>query len=145
VLEGNGYTILGTRTDQFDKTTAKANAADALTAHPDLDAMIGLFAYNTPANLEALRQAGKLGKVALVGFDEADGTLQGIVDGVVYGTVVQNPYDYGYKSVVVLDALARGDRSVVPPSGVVEVPARQIRRADVEAFWADLKQKLGKQ
>lgn len=144
VLTGGGFEVVGTRTDQFDKSVAKANAADALTAHPDLNGMIGLFAYNTPANIEALRQAGKLGKVKLIGFDEADGTLQGILDGNVYGTVVQNPYDYGYKSVALLHALAKGDRSMIPSDGRVEVPARQIRRDTVEAFWADLRGKLGK-
>ncbi|MEZ5967289.1 MAG: sugar-binding protein [Planctomycetota bacterium] len=145
VLAGAGFEVLGTRTDQFDKSVAKANAADALTAHPDLDGMVGLFAYNAPAILEALKQAGKLGKVKVVGFDEADGTLQGIVDGRVYGTVVQNPYDYGYKSVVLLAALKRGDKSLIGKNGRLEVPARQIRRDTVEAFWADLKRKLGKQ
>jgi len=144
VLEGGGFTVLGTRTDQFDKVAAKANAADALTAHPDLDGMIGLFAYNTPAILEALKQAGKLDEVRVVGFDESDGTLQGIADGHVHGTVVQNPYDYGYKSVALLDALHRGDKSMIGANGRVEVPARQIRRDTVEAFWADLKQKIGK-
>lgn len=145
VLTGAGFEILGTRTDQFDKSVAKANAADALTAHPDLNGMIGLFAYNAPAILEALKQAGKLDRVQVIAFDEADGTLQGIVDGHVYGTVVQNPYDYGYKSIVLLDALARGDRGMVGSNGRVEVPARQIRRDSVEAFWADLRHKLGKQ
>ena len=47
------------------------------------------------APLQALKDGGRLGKVQLVAFDEADDTLQGIVDGQVFGTVVQNPYQYG--------------------------------------------------
>ncbi len=49
---------LGTLTDAFDFAKAKANAEDALSRHPELDAMIGLFAYNPPAILQALEQAG---------------------------------------------------------------------------------------
>ncbi|MHC4990254.1 MAG: sugar-binding protein [Planctomycetota bacterium] len=143
-LAGEKYTILGTLTDQFDRAKGKANAEDALARHPDLDCMVGLFAYNPPLCLAALEQAGKLGEVKLVAFDEADETLQGIKDGTVYGTVVQDPYNYGFRSVEVLDALARGDRSVLPEGKVIDIPARQIRADNVEAFWADLKQKLGK-
>ena len=80
-IEGNGYTILDTRTDGFDQAKAKANAENAISLYPELDAMVGLFAYNPPACLEALSGAGKLGEVKVIAFDEDDATLQGIVDG----------------------------------------------------------------
>jgi ribose transport system substrate-binding protein len=144
-LTGTKYTVLGTLTDQFDRVKGKANAEDALSRHPDLDCMVGLFAYNPPLCLAALQQAGKLGTVKVVAFDEADETLQGIKDGTVHGTVVQDPYTYGYRSIEVLDALARGDRSAIPASGVIDIPARQIRADDVDEFWADLRRKLGEE
>ena len=34
-------------------------------------------------------------------FDEPDETLQGIIDGTVHGTVVQDPFEYGYQAVKV--------------------------------------------
>ena len=106
--------------------------------------MVGLFGYNPPLLLEALKQAGKLNQVKVVAFDEDDATLQGIKDGTVHGTVVQNPYMYGYKSVEVLLALRKGDKSVTPASKFIDIPARQIRKDTVDAFWNDLKTKLGK-
>ena len=142
VLENEKYSIMGTLTDQFDRAKAKANAEDAMSRFPDLAAMVGLFAYNPPLILEAVRQAGRAGEITVVGFDEADQTLQAIQDGIMYGTVVQDPYRYGYESVRVLAALVRGDRSVIPASGFLDIPARQIRRDNVAEFWADLKSKL---
>jgi ribose transport system substrate-binding protein len=144
VLKSDKYTILGTLTDQFDRVKGKANAEDTLSKHPDIGCMVGLFAYNPPLMLEALKQAGKLGKVKVVAFDEDDNTLQGIKAGHVHGTVVQNPYMYGYKSVEVLLALHKDDKTVVPASKFIDIPARQIRKDTVEAFWDDLKAKLGK-
>jgi ribose transport system substrate-binding protein len=79
----------------------------------------------------------------VVAFDEQAETLQAIKDGTCHGTVVQNPYAYGMESVRVLTSLLRGDNSVVPPDKFIEVPARQIRKDNVDAFWADLKQKTG--
>ncbi len=141
VIEGNGFKILGTLTDQFDRAKGKANAEDALAKYPDLGCMVGLFAYNPPLMLEALGQANKLGVVKVVAFDEDDATLAGIQKGVVHGTVVQNPYMYGYKSVEILAELAKGNTQVVPTSKFIDIPARQIRKADVDVFWADLKVK----
>ena len=81
VIEGNGFVILGTLTDQFDRAKAKANVEDTLSRHPDIDCMVGLFEYNPPLILEALEQADKIGSVKVVAFDENDRTLKGIQDG----------------------------------------------------------------
>lgn len=143
-IKGERYTVLGTLTDNFDRALAKANVEDTLSRFPDVGCLIGLFAYNPPAILEALEQAGKMGKVKVAAFDEAERTLQGIRDGQVQGTVVQNPYMYGFRSVEVLKALAAGDRTVVPADKFINVPARQIRKDTVDEFWKDLNAKLGK-
>ena len=143
-LEGEKYVILGTLTDQFDLTKGKANAEDVLSRHPSVDAMVGLFAYNPPLILEALKGADRLGEVQVIAFDEDDQTLQGIKDGVVAGTIVQNPYEYGRQSVKLLVDLAGGDESVVPESGMINIPARTITSDSVDAFWQDLKTKTGK-
>lgn len=143
-LEGNGFVILDTRTDDFTQAGSQTQAEDALARYPEIDGMVGLFAYNPPAILNALKNAGKVGEVTVVGFDEDDGTLEGIKAGEIYGTVVQNPYMYGYESVRVLAALARGDESVIPESGFLDISARKILPDNVEAFHADLKEKLSK-
>ncbi len=137
------YTILDTRLDDFDFPQAKANAQDAIAKYPNLKCMVGLFAYNPPMCLEAIKDAGKLNEIKVVSFDEDEISLQGIVDGTVVGTVVQNPYRYGYESVRVLNALANGDNSVIPESKAILIPARTIRKDNVKEFWAELKSILG--
>jgi ribose transport system substrate-binding protein len=143
VLEANGYKVLGTLTDQFDRAKAKANAEDALSKYPDIGCMVGLFVYNPPLILEALTQAGKAGQVKVVGFDEDAATLAGIKKGDVYGTIVQNPYQYGYKSVELLSEILHGDMIAIPPGKFIDIPARQIRLNTVDEFWTDLKSKVG--
>ncbi len=142
-VEGDRYTVLDTRVDQFDFSRAKGQAEDALARYPDLDAMIGLFVYNPPQILEAVREAGRLDQITIVGFDEDDDTLEAIERGEIAGTIVQNPYRYGYESVRVLAALARGDRSVLPESKVFHIPARKITSDNVGDFRAELAQLTG--
>lgn len=143
VIKNEKYTILDTRLDDFDFPQAKANAQDAIANNPNLKCMVGLFAYNPPLCLEAIRDAGKLNEIKVVSFDEDESSLQGIIDGTVEGTVVQNPYQYGYESVRVLNALANGDKSVVPENKIIHIPARKITKDNVKAFWAELKSLTG--
>lgn len=138
VIKNDKYTILDTRTDGFDFNKAKAQAQDAIAANPELDCMVGLFAYNPPIILDAVRDANKLDRIKIIGFDEDQVTLQAVVDGEIYGTVVQNPYQYGYESVRVLAGLARGDQTVLPTGGFQDIPARQIRRDNAQAFRDEL-------
>jgi ribose transport system substrate-binding protein len=107
------YELLDTRTDGGDQAVCRSNADDTLVKHADVKCLVGLWAYNPPAMLEAVKNARKQGKVVLVGFDENEETLQGIKDGHVYGTVVQNPFMFGYEAVKILAGLAKGNAATL--------------------------------
>ncbi len=101
----------GAVTDGANREVAKDNASKALAKignNPNV-CMIGLWAYNPPAILEAL--GDKYQQVKVVAFDEDDKTLLGIESGRVHASVIQDPYQFGYKSVEILAAEARGNTS----------------------------------
>ena len=51
---------------------------------------------------------------------------------------------YGYKSIEVLNALHNVTDTGADADGFINISARQIKKDNVEEFWADLKKKLGK-
>ena len=107
------FKLEGISTDGADEGKAQDKAKDVLEklkGTPNL-CMVGLYAYNPKAILAAVKSKGLTGKVTVAGFDEDKATLQGIRDGDIIGTVVQDPFNYGYKSVEILAALAKGDAS----------------------------------
>lgn len=132
------YTVLDILTDNKDNNLAKSNAEGALVRYPNVGCMVGLWAYNPPMILSALRSAGKEGQVKVVGFDEHEETLQAIREGSVVGTVVQDPYGFGYRSVELLAAMARGQTVEIPESGMIIIPHRVIRSDNVPQFAADI-------
>ncbi|MFN9125615.1 MAG: substrate-binding domain-containing protein [bacterium] len=142
VINEAGYTIVGTWTDSFDRAKAKANIEDVIIKHPDLKLMTGLFEYNSTLAVEVLRQTGKQGKIQLAAFDEGADVIAAIKEGFVLGTVVQDPYGYGFESVRVLLAFTKGDMSMVPENGVINIPAKVIKKDNADAFWKDLKAKI---
>jgi ribose transport system substrate-binding protein len=125
------YTLFRTYTDMPEgQQKAKQNAVAAvkdLAEEPNV-CMIGLWAYNPPAILSAVQDKEKQGKIRIVGFDEDAKTLQGIAEGHITGTVVQNPYQFGFQSVKLMAALTRGDKSKVPANGIVPVDFRIITK-----------------
>jgi len=132
--------------DYASREAAKKNADDVLTAlQGEKDVcLIGLWAYNPPAILNAVEHANKLGQVKIVGFDENFATLAGIEKGHIFATVVQQPFEFGYQSVRMMAKLAKGDRSLVPADGILNVPHRVIRQNDAREFSDWLKGILNK-
>jgi len=137
-LAGSNVSILDVRTDNTDLVRAKANAADSLVNHPDLAGMVGLWAYNGPAILSAVKEANKTDKVKIVAFDEQDETLSGIRDGSIYATVVQQPFEFGYRSMEMMSKILNGDKSGVPASKQIFVPTKAIKKDNVDQFTKDL-------
>lgn len=142
-------------TDASNREQAQNNARQVLEqigGQPKV-CLVGLFAYNPPAILEAAKSKGLAGKVKIVGFDEDEKTLAGIEAGEIAGTVVQDPYGYGYKSVEILAAEAKGDESKRSSTNVPhrlvtadgKVPAGEsVQALTVAAFRADFAAKTGK-
>jgi ribose transport system substrate-binding protein len=126
------YKLHGTFTDNTDTRRAKENALNALNALQGEEhvCLVGLWAYNPPAMLSAYKDYTGPNKanVRLVGFDENEETLRGIENGQIYATVVQDPFGFGYESVKLMAALAKGDRSGLPADGIHYVPHQVVTK-----------------
>ncbi len=142
------YTVIGTMTDDTKSDKCQANVEDNLSTYPDVKCLVGLWEYNPPAMLRGVKRAKMEGKVAIVGFDENEQTLQGIKDGHIVGTVVQDPFQFGYQAVKILAGLARKDESVLKEAdsqGRIYVKHRVIDKNNVTAFQDELKKLKAKQ
>lgn len=137
-LVAGQYEVLGILTDNQDNAKAKENVEVAILRHPEIACLVGLWSQNTPMILAAMRSSGTLGKIKVVGFDEHEETLQGIRDGVVHGTIVQQPYAFGYRSVQWLTQIARGQQPDIPDSGMLFIPHREIKAENVAEFSDEL-------
>lgn len=143
-LEGSKVEILDVRTDETDRARAQKNVEDTLVKHSDVACLVGLWSYNGPAILNAVKSAGKTGQVKIVCFDEEAETLTGVATGAIYGTVVQQPYEFGRQAIARMAAHLRGDRSAFPTNGLHIIPTLNIKQDGVAEFSARLKQLRGK-
>jgi ribose transport system substrate-binding protein len=143
-LQGSNVQIIDVRTDDTDRVRAKANVLDTLVKYPDVACLVGLWSYNGPAILNAVKDSNKVGKVKIACFDEEEETLAGVRDGAIFATVVQQPYQFGYQAITLMDKYLNGDKSVVPADKKVIVPTLAITKDKVDEFAANLKKLRGK-
>jgi len=143
-LQGSSVVVLDLMTDDADAGNARNNAYEALKKNPDIAGMVGLWSYNGPAIVQALRPEGKLGKIQIVCFDDDRETLAAIKDGSIFGTVAQQPFEYGYQTVKAAEQILKGDRSVIPANKTIFIPTVVIQKNNVDDYSKKLDQLLGK-
>jgi ribose transport system substrate-binding protein len=141
-LAGSKVELIDVRGDDIDQTRAKRNVEDALAANPDIACFVGFYSYNTPRIYEVLKESGKLGQVKVIAFDEDPITLGGVREGTIEGTVVQQPYEWGYQGMKLMAKYLEGDKSVIPADELIIVPTKIIDKANVDAFEAELKARI---
>jgi ribose transport system substrate-binding protein len=142
-LAGSNIEIIDLRTDDADPVRAQKNAEDTLVKYPDIACLVGLYSYNGPAILNAVRSAGKIGQVKIVCFDENDETLTGVAAGEIYGTVVQQPFEFGKQTITRMVQYLGGDKQALA-GGKIIIPTLSLKKDTVSAFAARLKTLLGK-
>src|SRR5215469_6529485 len=143
-IKGSKVELVDVRGDEIDQTRAKRNVEDILAAMPDVSCLVGFYSYNTPRIYEVLKEAGKLDKIKIIGFDEDPITLGGVKEGSIVGTVVQQPFEWGYQGMKLMAKYTEGDKSGIPADGIIIVPGKVIDRSNVDDFMGQMKQMLRK-
>jgi ribose transport system substrate-binding protein len=140
-LAGSNIQIIDTLVDGAQSDIAQKNAEDALAKYPGLVGMAGLNGYQGPAILTAVRQAGRVGQVKIVCFEDYNETLAGITVGDIYGTIVQNPLKIGYETILRMDKYLRGDKTQLD-GGKILIPSQAITKANLADYLAVQKNEL---
>lgn len=138
-LAGSNIQIIDTMADETKPDVAQKNAEDAMAKHPDLAGMLGLYSYNGPALLKAVRGAGKAGQVKIVCFDDDQETLDGIAAGDIYGTVVQISTRIGYETTKRMDKYLSGDKTQLAQGNILfnSIPVNKGLVESVQAWRED--------
>jgi ribose transport system substrate-binding protein len=133
----HGIEVVERREDQTDRAKARSNVEDILNARTDVQLVCGLWSYNGPAIASALEGTAKKGLVLAAVFDEEDGTLKGIRNGTIAATVVQHPYEMGYRSARWMHRLAtqfEKAKTEIPADGIENTGVEVIDKANVDDF-----------
>jgi rhamnose transport system substrate-binding protein len=93
--------------DQKDK--AQQETANLLGAYPNLKCVMAICSPAVPGAAEAVKQAGKAGKVKVLGLGLPSENRAYVKDGVTQAVILWKVEDLGYLTIEAATALARGE------------------------------------
>ena len=99
--------------DEMDLARARDNVRTALVNHPDLVALVGIWAYNAPAIAEVVEERKARDRITTVTFDAQAVAIERMAAGQIDAMVVQNPFEMGIQTVRLLLAMQEGDEATI--------------------------------
>lgn len=91
-----------------DKAKAQSEATTMMSAHPNLKLIMSICSPGVPGAAEAVKQAGKAGKVKVIGLGLPNENKTYVHEGVTDSVILWNTEELGALAIHVADALARG-------------------------------------
>lgn len=98
-----------------------------LSAHPEIECMVGLNESSALGVTNAIVDLGKEGQISSIACDSSQKQIEFMERGVIQAFVVQNPFNMGYLSVQNTLRILRGE--IVPP--VIHTECTIIRKEDL--------------
>ncbi len=113
IMTQDGYTVVAEITANSDQTQSYEATREILASYADDLAVI--FAENDRMALgaaQAVEEAGKRGQIMVIGFDGDPAAITAIQEGLMQGTIAQQPYEMGALGVDVAYTILTGGRVI---------------------------------
>ena len=113
---------------------------DAIQAHKEVNGFLGLYSYNGPAIVDAVTAANARSRYKIITFDAEPKTMQALQAGKIDFTVVQKPYEFGYRSVEFLykaktEGVDKARQELkIPANGLVDTGVELISQKNYPDF-----------
>src|SRR5262249_8196619 len=86
---GEKYTEADRMADGMDKSKARDNVRNAIANHPELVALVGIWAYNAPAIAQVVTETNSRDKFTVITFDAQAVAIEEMSKGKIDAMVVQ--------------------------------------------------------
>jgi ribose transport system substrate-binding protein len=105
----SGVEYLGQQYNNDDPAKASSIVTSTLAKHPDLAGIFATNLFGAEGAASGLRQAGKLGKIKIVGFDAGPKQVEDLKQGTVQALIAQQPAEIGKQGVEQALAALKGE------------------------------------
>lgn len=91
--------IVSVESSNSNELNAKISAEKIINEHPEVNFLYCVSAIDGIGAAKAVIENNLQNKITIICFDDLPETLKLIKSGIIYASIVQRPYDMGYKSV----------------------------------------------
>lgn len=125
--------VVDVQYNNSDQAIAQQQAAAILQANPDLAGIFATDDDGSVAAATAVKTANRTDSVKVVGFDSGKPQMDLITQGVISGSITQNPYQMGHDAVAKAVEAVKGTKlEAFYDSGYLWYDAKNINDADVQ-------------
>jgi ribose transport system substrate-binding protein len=110
-----GVTVVADIDGGGERAKASSTMEDILQSHKDLKGVFGINDDSALGAASAVKGAGLVGKVAVVGYDAIPEAQKAIAAGTMYGDAIQHPDEIGAKTI---DAIHDSFSGTKPPAKI---------------------------
>lgn len=119
-----GLELAMTRTSQEGPSASEEIVREILSEHTDIDVAVFIGARDSEGAARAIIEYDKVGRLAIIGFDDDPALLELIQMGVVTASIARSPDRSGEEAIKAAMTMARGGRA----SAYIDPGLRVIRR-----------------
>lgn len=110
---GTAFERKSSLVDQGDHNQAQENVKTALNNFPELNCLVGIWAYNAHAIAQVVKDRGVRMQTKVVVFDASQAAITDMEQGGIDAMVVQNPYQMGYLGTQLMKAFVEKDGATI--------------------------------
>lgn len=129
-LKSNPDMIIRTFSSSTGFFSAEEVTRRILIDYPEVDTIICTSAKDTISVAQIIVDLNRVGQITIIGYDDAPEILRYIEKGVIYGTVVANPYEIGHESIRSLIEIKKNRMT----SAYVDTGAKVITQDNIEEY-----------
>lgn len=126
------YEFLGEVNTVWTRETGYSAMQDMLQRFPEIDVVYGASDEIALGAIEAIKEAGRLDKILVGGFDANPNAIESIKAGELTATVSIAPLEMSQESVRIIKALLDGEKIDVPP--LIVIPSEVVTAENADAF-----------
>jgi len=106
-----------------------------LINYPEINAFFGASANDIQGAAKAISEKNNRNSYTLVGFDDMDYTIESIKNGLIYATVVQDPYAMGELAVELLNQIKT---NTAPKEKIINTGFVLVTKENVDSYHDEL-------
>jgi ribose transport system substrate-binding protein len=123
----SGMKVISTYTSKMGILSAEEITQSIISGNESINAILTTSSVDTLGSAQLIVDRNKVGSITLVGYGDTEDILRYIRKGIIYGTVMSDPYKMGYESVKTLvDIMEKNNASTFIDTGVKVITLENI-------------------
>ena len=118
--------VVASQPANWQRELAMTTMENMLQANPDIDLVWGVNDGMALGASKAIKDAGLLGKIRILGYNGDKEAVEAVAGGTLYSTILQQPAEIGRMVITIAEKIRTGKKSEIKP--VITIPIVNVKK-----------------